>query len=166
MELEIGLRAGEVVLDYRILRPSLVQWNRAWKARGKWTERELGKLAASWPQVSETMSRTFWVLAALLLSEAVPDPTPFPSTAMPVAPSEKWPLASTASIKSCLPPQAQPLWRSILWPSFTKSSRMPVIPALLGSLCNKPFSAAPVKRVAPTDVREKSRLNSNQGPVH
>lgn len=26
--------------------------------------------------------------------------------------------------------------------------------------------AAPVKRVAPTDVREKARINSNQGPVH
>lgn len=47
MELGIGLRAGEVVLDYRILRPFLVQLNRAWKARGKWMEQELGKLAAS-----------------------------------------------------------------------------------------------------------------------
>ncbi|THV86823.1 hypothetical protein D6D29_01205, partial [Aureobasidium pullulans] len=35
MELGIGLRAGEVVLDYRILRPFL------------WTEQESGKLAAS-----------------------------------------------------------------------------------------------------------------------
>lgn len=47
MELGIGLRAGEVVLDYRILRPFLVQLNRALKARGKWTEKESGKLAAS-----------------------------------------------------------------------------------------------------------------------
>ncbi|KAG2168057.1 hypothetical protein JADG_007796 [Aureobasidium aubasidani] len=35
MELGIGLRADEVVLDYRILRPFLVQLNRALKARGK-----------------------------------------------------------------------------------------------------------------------------------
>lgn len=47
MGLGIGLHAGEVVLDYRILRPFLVQWNRAWKARGKWTEQESSKLAAS-----------------------------------------------------------------------------------------------------------------------
>ncbi|THX73863.1 hypothetical protein D6D05_07216 [Aureobasidium pullulans] len=47
MELGIGLRAGEVVLDYRILRPFLVQLNRVWKARGKWMEQESGKLAAS-----------------------------------------------------------------------------------------------------------------------
>ncbi|THY20316.1 hypothetical protein D6D01_06815 [Aureobasidium pullulans] len=45
--LGISLRAGEVVLDYRILRPSLVQRNRVWKARSKWTEQELGKLAVS-----------------------------------------------------------------------------------------------------------------------
>ncbi|TIA84027.1 hypothetical protein D6C76_01819 [Aureobasidium pullulans] len=44
MQMAGGLRVGQVVLEFRLLRPFVIEWNRQWSGRF-WTGEELGQLA-------------------------------------------------------------------------------------------------------------------------